>query len=181
VRFQPSLWFMRDNHLPFARTARTIGKSVRILPRESYLALLENAQGTTLFADAFALLGNKRANITEGGRLSCAYFVSAVLLIASSFAPSFGLIRALHFTVRGTREDLRACGWKPISAPRKGAVVVWEAREGHEHIGFALGGGMALSNSSTFGRVTRHPLTFGKRGTNVYRRVTELWWHPALD
>ncbi len=132
-----------------------------------------------MFRTLWAAVGGRKKDITERGALSCAYFVSSVLMVAQS-AFSRPLIRTVHATVGGTVRDMESCGWRRIARPRKGAVVVWEARDGHRHIGFVAGRGTAVSNDTARGAIARHALTFGRKGTSAYRRVEAYWWHDAF-
>lgn len=132
-----------------------------------------------MFRTLWASVEGRKKDITENGALSCAYFVSAVLAVAQS-GFSVPLLRTVHATVNGTLRDMESCGWRRIARPRKGAVVVWEARDGHRHIGFVAGRGAAVSNDTARGVIARHALTFGGKGTPAYRRVEAYWWHDAF-
>jgi len=148
----------------------------KILLRESYLAMIENSPGTKMFRSVFAETENgKKEDILNDGKLSCAYFVSSLLL-------PFRLIERVHVTVPGTMKDLTASGWGLIDVVREGAVVLWRSREypdgeAHAHVGFALRAGEAVSTDYAKKEVVRHPMT----ELNGRREVESLWWHPALD
>jgi hypothetical protein len=97
--------------------------------------------------------------------------VSAILKI-------FSLIGELHATVTGTVADLKRHGWKPIKKPREGAIIVWAAKkfksgEPHRHIGFYLGDGKTVSNSSK----NRSP----KIHEWDYRPVEEILWNSEIE
>ncbi|MEK7515867.1 MAG: hypothetical protein AAB555_03010, partial [Patescibacteria group bacterium] len=69
--------------------------SITILQKESYLAIIHNSVGANLFRNLYALVNGKRADIMRDGDLSCAFFVSFILL-------GFSFIKSLHGTVNGT-------------------------------------------------------------------------------
>jgi len=115
--------------------------------RNDYLLFAERSAGTPAFRKLFYRIDGKTIDVLRDGDLSCAFFVSGVLAM-------FGLIDAIHTTVKATRENLKRRGWKPVAKPVRGAVIVWAPKkfrtsgETHRHIGFALGNGKAVSNSS---------------------------------
>lgn len=105
-------------------------------------------------------------DLLEDGDLSCAFFVSSILLTA-------GLINSAHATVNGCRRDLQSSEWQLTESPRPGDVIVWPAgANGHQHIGFYLDASTAVSNSSTIRSPQRHSLDYeGKRPP------IEYWTH----
>ena len=108
-------------------------------------------------------------DLLENGNLSCAYFVSSILLTA-------GLVKGMHATVAGCERDLTESGWQPTKQPQAGDVVFWPAAEnGHRHIGFYQNDETAISNSSEQGSPQKHPLTYSGE-----RPVTAIWTHPDL-
>lgn len=142
----------------------------KILQKESYLAMIQNSVGTNMFRTLYALVDGKKQDILRQGDLSCAYFVSSILL-------RFSLITSVHATVDGTERDLKLSGWKHIKAPKVGCIIVWEAAVGargelHKHIGFYIGKGNAISNDSKKGSPSVHAYTF--------RKVKELYWNTKL-
>ena len=143
---------------------------VVILVKESYLARIHGAAGTRMFRTLYALVDGEKKDILNQGDKSCSLFVSSVLL-------SFALVKAVHVTVRGTVTDMESFGWARIRNPRAGCVVVWNAvnerGEEHEHIGFYIGSGTAVSNSSKKGVPHVHS----------YRAhtVKSLYWTSKLD
>lgn len=122
-------------------------KKTRIihLKKQTYEAVIRGSIGTRMFRSSYARVNKKTVDITRKGELSCAFFVSSVLLI-------FGMIREQHTTVAGTVRDLESSGWKKVSRPMVGDVIVWAPRtkgpEAHGHIGFFVGDGKAISNNS---------------------------------
>lgn len=145
--------------------------SIVILKKESLLAMIENAVGTHLYRNLYARVGKHKKDILNEGDLACAFFVSSVLTI-------FSLINAPHATVDGTVRDMEACGWKRISKPKKGCVVVWAPKvdsngELHKHIGFYIGDGKAVSNDTKKKSPRVHPY--------ANRPIEGLYWHPSLS
>jgi hypothetical protein len=94
------------------------------------------------------------------------------------------LIQEPHATVDGTERGLRASGWKRISKPRIGAVIIWEpvtlGGEGHRHIGVYVGERKAISNSRSRQSPRRHHWTYGTKKGRPNRRVERIYWHPKL-
>jgi len=143
----------------------------------TYLSIVKNSAGSRLFRHSFGRVAGRRTDLTRGGRLSCAFFVSSVLRM-------FGLIKEQHTTVAGTVRDLERSGWRRVAKPRPGDVLVWEAVPGsggpHEHIGFFAGAGQAISNSARRRMPERHHWTYGTRSGRPVRRVIAAYRHPKL-
>jgi predicted nucleic acid-binding Zn finger protein len=141
--------------------------------KENYLAMIGNSVGTRMFRNLFARVGKKKQDIVQDGFLSCAYFVSSILVI-------FGLIKEAHATVEGTIKDMEKSGWKRVEKPKKGSVLVWEAKEIraslNKHIGFFVGRDRAISNNSEEGVPLIHHWTFKGQ-----RKVEAIFWHKKLD
>lgn len=146
------------------------GSRVEILIRKSYLTRVRAAIGTSMFRSLHALVGGKEVDILGNGQKSCALFVSTILV-------GFGLIRAVHATVESTVADMERSGWTRLSRPKKGCVVLWKdyliGSQPHDHIGFYMGNGRAISNSSALGSPQEHAYTV--------HRVDRLFWHPSLE
>ena len=153
----------------------------RITPiiKDSYLAMIENSVGTRMFCNFYVRVGKRKQNAVQGGKLSCAFFVSFIL-------NNFGLIKESHLTVKSTINDIKRSGWTMIKRPRKGAVIIWEEKlysdkNAHSHIGFYIGNKQAISNSTRSHKPVRHHWTFGPRGSKNYRKVIAIYWHPELN
>lgn len=147
--------------------------SIRPLLFPTYLEMIKRSVGSVMFRTSIALINGKKKNLLENGRVACAFYVTSLLLI-------FKLIKDQHATVSGTVTDLKKFGWKKITRPRPGCVVVWEKDDygagEHEHIGFYIGANKAVSNSSKEHCPTIHHWTYkGKR------KVKLLLWYPSLD
>jgi len=146
---------------------------------KNYLGLIENSCGSRMFRNLY--LQDKNGFIfdaAEEGNLGCGYYVSAVLKI-------FDKIKGLHATVSGTEKDLLENGWKEIVTGKwpedleKGDVLVWEKSvnadgNGHAHIGFYIGEGLAISNSSENGFPIKHDYQYG--GKRVISKVLRGNW-----
>lgn len=143
---------------------------IEILVRKSYLTRVQNAIGTSMFRSLYALVDGKEVDILNNGRKSCALFVSTVLV-------GFDLAKTVHATVEGTISDMERSGWVRLRRPRQGCVIVWKGylidNEPHNHIGFYVGKGRAISNSSDKGSPHEHDSSI--------HEIASLWWHPRLN
>lgn len=149
------------------------------LHKKSLLAVVENSVGSTAFQNFYALVEGKECDIANGGKDSCAYFVSATLLI-------FKFINELHATVSGTVRDMQKRGWEEVSEPTPGDVLVWEAKvdgrgEQHQHIGFFVGGDQAVSNSSTEKKIAKHHFTYGEEAGDPKRSLAKIFSFPNSE
>lgn len=140
----------------------------------SYLAMIKNSMGGRLWRNFYYQKKNGRAaDMLQNGNLSCAYFVSSILL-------HFGLIKEFQVEVGETVAAMKEAGWQPIEKPVPGSVIVWgnryfkKSRTWHKHIGFFLGPGRAVSNSSE----RRYPIVHHLRYKG--RKVEGFFWHPRL-
>ncbi len=146
---------------------------VSLLIFESYLALIKNSVDSNLFRNLYAQVDQENKDNTNDGNLSCAFFVSSVLVL-------FKLIGEGHATVKSTVADMEESGWKEIKEPKIGSILVWEKKEINgglnSHIGFYLGDNQAISNNSKTGKPVTHHWTY-----NQTRKVEEIYWHQKLD
>jgi len=139
---------------------------------KTYLSFIKKSVDSRMFQSVY--FSNKRQilDIAQEGQLSCAVYVSSVLRI-------FGLIQKGHATVEGTMKDMKKSGWYEIPKPKKGAVLVWEAKKFkggmHRHNGFYMGRGKAISNSATKRSPQVHHWTY-----NNTRKVEKIFWHRKL-
>ena len=152
---------------------------IKVIPLfyKTYLTVIKNSLGSSLFRNFYAKVNGRETDITENGNLSCAFFVSTLLV-------TFGLIERVHATVKGTVKDLKKSGWRTIKNPRKGSVLVWEAEKEedgkrYEHIGFYVGGRMAISNSSKIGKPVLHHWTFGVKNGAPVRKIKAIFWRKS--
>lgn len=139
----------------------------KIDKKRSLFKLLKNSLGTKLFRSVYFFVNNKSIDIYQNGKLSCAFYVSTILKI-------IGLIENIHATVESTIKDLEKSGWYKIEKPRKGAVLVWENRNNHYHLGFYLEKNKAISNFSSKGVPLIHKL-------NNNRKIIAIYFHKDLE
>lgn len=140
----------------------------------TYLAAIKNSVDSKLFRNVFAKVDGIKTDITEKGNLSCAFFVSSILLL-------FGLIKEIHTTVNGTVKDMEGSGWIEIQEPKVGCVIVWGKVDFgggnfHKHIGFYMGEEKAVSNDSEQGVPIMHDWKF-----NGKREIEEILWDPNME
>jgi hypothetical protein len=135
--------------------------------KRSLFALIKNSLGSKFFRSLYFFDGKRSRDILENGRLSCAFYVSVILRI-------LGLIKECHTTVNGLIEDMENSGWQKVAKLQKGAVIVWEEKDGHKHIGFYLGNNKAASNSSK----KKSPLIHSANYQN--RKLIAIYTHNEL-
>jgi hypothetical protein len=145
--------------------------------KRTYLSAIGDSVGCRMFRHLYMRRGRQSVDVTEGGRVSCSYFVSSLLRW-------FGMVAAQHATVAGLVRDLESSGWVRIRKPKIGAVLLWEPCDHggsvNRHVGFYAGSGMAVSNSSKKKVVARHHWTFGEVGRKPVRIIEAIYWHPKL-
>jgi hypothetical protein len=146
--------------------------TVKILLRETYLAMIKNAVGSRQYQNCYALVDGKRIDIANGGKTACAFFATTILF-------RLKLIREPHMTVDGTERDLVESDWKRIRKPRLGSILVWEMKKGigseNEHIGFFVGNGKAISMNPAKGVIDIHHWTYGELNGVAKRRVVRMY------
>lgn len=152
---------------------------VKIILYDSYLQAIKNSVGSNLFRNLYAHVDGKRKDVLKNGILSCATFVSSILYLHK-------LIADTHATVNGTVKDLHKSGWREITTPKKGTVLLWEAvkfKDGsfHKHIGFYVNNSKAISNNTRKHRPASHHWTFGVRSGKPVRKVEKIFWHKRLE
>lgn len=144
----------------------------------TYLAAIKNSLGSKLFKSNFFKINNKKKDLLRNGELSCGFYVSSILYL-------FKLIKDIHVTVDGTIKDLEKSGWRKITKPKPGAVIVWEGltenNETHKHIGFYINNNMAVSNSSKNKIIAKHHWTYGNKNGKPIRKVTNIYWNQKLE
>ena len=142
---------------------------------DSYLKMIKNSVGTKMFRNLYLKKGDRKIDATEDGELSCAYFVSNVLLI-------WGLISKGHATIKGTRKDMENNGWERVSEKeiKPGDVVVWEDKKStkgriYSHIGFYVGSEETISHSDGVKAISAHHWTY-----NNQRRIIAAYRYPKF-
>jgi hypothetical protein len=136
---------------------------------KSYIQLIHNAVGSNMFRNLYVETPEQGTfDALDDGDNSCAFFVSAVLVI-------FQKLLAVHGTVERTILDLEESGWQIVGTPQAGDILVWEAHDygdgPQEHIGFSVGSGRAISMSATKKVPMEHDQYFGQ--TN--RKITQIY------
>ena len=154
----------------------TENNPIRVKKLKSLLAMAENSvkSDNYFFRNIYADNNGLEIDILENGAISCAAFVSAVLL-------NLELLKRPHATVNGTEKDLMENGWYAIQECKPGAVVIWEKvkfadGKEHRHLGFCVSHDEAISNSATEGFPRRHHITY-----NGTRNIEKILWHTELD
>lgn len=148
-------------------------KPLKLLFFDTYLARIHNSLGSKTIKSAYALIDGKKKDILENGRIACSLYVSSLLVIHK-------LIPEIHATVDSTVAALKKSGWKKISKPRIGCIIVWEKvdfgkNDLHKHIGFYIGNQEAISNNSKKNYPTKHNITFNNK-----RKIELLLWNTKL-
>jgi len=135
----------------------------KILVYDSYLKMIKNSVGTKMFRNLYLKKDGGKIDVTEDGELSCAFFVSNILLI-------WGLISEGHATIKGTRYDMEKNGWKKVSEKeiKPGDVVVWEDKKSTKgricsHIGFYIGKEETISHSDGVKAISAHHWTYNNQ------------------
>lgn len=136
---------------------------------ESYLRLIKNSVGSNLFRNFYVRTPSRgKFDALGDGYDSCAFFVSSILVI-------FKKLSDFHGTVDQTIEDLQKSGWREVSNPRPGDVLVWEPKKFPEgmvsHVGFYIGDGRAISTSIN----TKTPIEHEKNFDEAKRKITKIF------
>lgn len=160
---------------------------VEILIFDSYFQAIQNSKGSNLFRNLFAEVDGQRMDICKDGGLSCPVFVSSILIL---YGLAQGPPRGPHANVMSVVKNMEDSGWYKIKRPRRGAVLVWEAKDtkdpsgdvypSHLHLGFYVGEDKAISNSSKVGQPIEHHWTYGTKDGKPIRKVIAIYWHDKL-
>jgi hypothetical protein len=148
--------------------------TVEILLKESYLSVIENSVDSTLFQHYYAKVNGKKEEVLQNGDKSCAFFVTSLLVL-------FNLLPHTELTVHRAILAMKQHGWVEIHRPRKGCILVWKEKEfgtnnPRKHIGFYIGSGLAVSNSSKKKTPQKHSYKeFNGRG------IETMLWHQSLS
>lgn len=149
-------------------------KSVISILKDTYLAMIKNSVDARIFRNDYFKIKGKKIDVLRGGDLSCAFFVSTILVI-------FKLISEIHTTVLGTEKDMEKIGWYKIKKPKIGSILIWQSKIGesgepHRHIGFYIGDNQAISNNDKAKSPQIHNWQFDKE-----RSVEAIYWHKRLN
>lgn len=136
--------------------------------------MIRNSVDARIFRNAYFKIKGKKIDILRSGDLSCAFFVSTILVI-------FKLISEIHTTVLGVEKDIEKFGWYKIKKPKIGSVLIWQSKIGesgepHRHIGFYMGDKQAVSNSDKNMSPQIHNWQFDKK-----RSIEAVYWHKRLN
>lgn len=152
------------------------------LKLKNMMTCINNSIGTHMFKNYFYKKSenDKETDVLINGDLSCAYYVSTILLI-------FSLIDRPHFRVDSTISAMEKHGWVKINKLKVGCIIIWEPihqnGESHYHIGFYIGDGQAISNRSSLGMPGEHALHYSgldKENNKKKAEIHSLYWHPDL-
>lgn len=148
---------------------------------KNYFNMIENSVGTNLFRNFYLKINGGEKDILENGRLSCAVFVSSILVLRGLIE---GPPRGPHATVKSLIKNMENSGWRKIKKLRPGAVLVWEPRKigrrVNEHVGFYFSAFFAVSNRAEEKGPFLHHWTFGEKRGKPVRRVSGIYWHDKL-
>ncbi|USN97251.1 MAG: hypothetical protein H6799_02650 [Candidatus Nomurabacteria bacterium] len=143
---------------------------------KSYLEVISNSINSNLFRSFFVEEDGVERDIFNDGELSCAYYVSSILLL-------FGQQEKPHATVSSTIKDIVNHGWKEVDDKSKilsGDVIIWEAIEFdeepgilHPHIGFYVGDNKAVSINYKLGFPQEHSVMSDNRKIEIVYRGQE--------
>ncbi|MGL4758256.1 MAG: hypothetical protein ACRCXZ_02895 [Patescibacteria group bacterium] len=152
---------------------------VKRLPKELYLTIIKNSVGTNLFKNFPLIVNGDKIDAVRNGAISCAFYVSGILSMLN-------MIESIHGTIIATELDIKNYDFKELRIEdglEEGDIIVWEGvnfgdKENptiHEHIGFYIGQGKAISNSEKLGHPIEHNLITEYEGkdrmiSRVYRK-----------
>ena len=151
--------------------------TIKPLLFDTYLAMINNAVGSTMFKNGYAEINGVKTDVLKEGELSCAIFVSGILSI-------FNLIDEPHATVKNTVVKMEAAGWQKTEELKPGCVLVWEAVDFgggdlHTHIGFYIGNDQAISNDFRTKKIIKHHFKYV--GDELGERaITAIYYHPTF-
>ncbi len=155
--------------------------AIHLLPKDTYLTMIENSLGSHLFRTVYAEVDGVRKDITEAGEFSCAFFISSILA-----HPNFKLIKEAHTGIAGLIKDMEASGWTITEELTPGAVVLWERvftkRTGqpHDHIGFIWDEHTAISNYDGEIRAPQKHEINKPPNSDPTRAIDKIYTHPFL-
>ena len=145
-----------------------MSKHINPLIYDTYLAVIKNSVGSKEFRNFYAKVSGRKEDIMKNGDLSCAFFVTSILVL-------FNIIKRVHTTVESTIDDLRESGWQEIKKPKVGSILVWEKMNQHGHIVFYIGNNKAISNNSKLKYPAKSDWQF-----NGKRNIEHIFWNSKL-
>jgi len=156
---------------------------VEILQKETYLQMIRNSVGSSLFRNVYAVVDGEKKDILQDGLLSCAFFVSTILnhfkLIDCTIAPHTGVV--------GLLKNMEKSGWQKTENLVPGCIIVWEEWDRgpngpHEHLGFYIGDEEAVHHNDGVRAPIKQHYTYGvKDDGSPVRKITAIYTHPILE
>ena len=145
--------------------------------------MIEKSVGTTMFQNFYVENGRgEEQDVLDGGDVSCAVYVSSILLLNQLVDKGLDTPRV---RVERVREDLQASGWYEIGEDtiEPGAVIFWDVapqseKKLHTHVGFYLGDDIAVSNCYVRKVPVKHH--FRENTTGGARPIMNVWIHKTL-
>ena len=151
-------------------------KKQKVIPIlfDTYIAVIKNSVGSKIFRNSYAKINDKKTDILQNGNLSCAFFVSSILVL-------FKLIKEIHSTVNGTVKDLECSDWQKIKKPKIGSIIVWEKNHNfHKHIGFYIDNNKAISTNQKLKCPAVHHWTYGVKENKPIRKIEAIFYNKKL-
>ena len=150
---------------------------MKILTYKNYLSLIKKSADSKMFQNIYILENKKEKDILEGGKLSCAYYVSCILKI-------FNLINqenSPHAGVNGLLRNMFQSGWKETKNLKEGNIILWDekrysSKSIHYHVGFYLGNNKAISNSGEDKIPKIHHYTYNNK-----RKIVKIFTHKIVN
>lgn len=141
---------------------------------KNHLSRVRNSINSKMFRNFFISIDGQIRDVAEDGNLSCAIYVSNMLLMTGE------LIGSGHATIDSTIKDILKNDWYEIADPKTGCVLLWEEKEQqrgkHQHLGFYVDNNQAISHLDTDRVPTLHDWTFDGK-----RKIEKIFWHKALE
>lgn len=134
--------------------------------KRTLIKIIKNSLNSNFFRNNYFFVKGKSKDILKNGRLSCAFYVTTILKILN-------LIKEIHLTVESTLKDLQKSGWYKIEKPKKGAIILWDKKNNHYHIGFYWDKKRAVSNISKKRKPSFHSLK--------YRKILAFYSHEEIE
>lgn len=152
---------------------------IKPLYLKSLLINLRNSLGVKTYRSFYVKNKTRTFDVLDNGRLSCAAYVSSMLFMIDA-------LKHPRPTVVSLIKEMRKNNWYEIKKVKQGAVLVWEEirdkkNEEHQHIGFYLGSGKAISNNSLKKSPIIHHWTYGEKDGQPKRKIIAIYWHDKLD
>lgn len=119
---------------------------------EDFLSYIISEVGSEKYRNFFVY----GVDVLVDGKRSCAKFISEVLKY-------FDLISFPHATIKSTIKDMENFGWVEVSLENiePGDIVIYEENEnGRNHLGFYIGNGIVVSNSTKERVIKKHHYEF---------------------